>query len=65
MRKIDLLRTIESAKACIQEVALSAEPKKVVVHLALGNILKDLDCNREPLQVCAELCNLQAALVGL
>ena len=65
MSATDLLHTIESAKAGIQEVALCTESKQVVVHLALGNVFEDLDGNREPLQVCAELGNLQAALVGL
>lgn len=59
-----LLRTIEPAKACIQQVALGTEPEQVVVYLIFGNVFVDLYSHREPLQVCAELSNLQAALVG-
>lgn len=57
--------TIEPTKASIEKVALGAEFEQVVVHLGLGNVLKDVNSDWEALQLCAVVCNLQAALVGL
>ena len=57
--------TIQPTQTSIEQVALSTESEQVVVHLGLGNILIDLNGNREALKLGAVLSYLEAALVGL